>query len=289
MNITFVGSFGAASSAALAFGVAACGGDDSGERRRQRRRRRRRKTADGLLLAAAAGRVAPADRRPWSTASSSRSSRRGGKAGDFTVKYKSLDDSTAQAGTWTPEADSANARKAAQDDSTAVYIGEFNSGALGGLDPDPQRGGRPAGQPGEHGRRPHHRRAGRRAGRAGQVLPERRAHLRPHRPEGHDPGRRAGDAHEGGRLHQGADPRTTRRSTARACRENIENSAKEQGLTIASNEAIDKNAANYRSLASKAKGAGADCMVYSRHHRQQRGADLQGLRGGAAGREALRP
>ncbi|HET8952528.1 MAG TPA: ABC transporter substrate-binding protein, partial [Solirubrobacteraceae bacterium] len=30
-----------------------------------------------------------------------------------------------------------------------------------------------------------------------------------------------------------------------------------------SNEAIDKNAANYRSLAAKAKGAGADCMVYS--------------------------
>ena len=28
-----------------------------------------------------------------------------------------------------------------------------------------------------------------------------------------------------------------------------------------SNEAIDKNAANYRSLAAKAKSAGADCMV----------------------------
>ena len=44
---------------------------------------------------------------------------------------------------------------------------------------------------------------------------------------------------------------------------NIEFSAKEQGLEIVSNEAIDKNAANYRSLASKAKGAGADCMVFS--------------------------
>ena len=28
----------------------------------------------------------------------------GNKAGDFTVKYESLDDSTAQAGSWTPEA-----------------------------------------------------------------------------------------------------------------------------------------------------------------------------------------
>jgi branched-chain amino acid transport system substrate-binding protein len=44
---------------------------------------------------------------------------------------------------------------------------------------------------------------------------------------------------------------------------NIEGSAKEQGLEMVSNEAIDKNAANYRSLASKAQGAGADCMVFS--------------------------
>src|SRR3954451_13829667 len=53
----------------------------------------------------------------------------GGKGGKITVKYVSLDNSTAQAGTWTPEATSANARKAAQDKSTSVYIGEFNSGA----------------------------------------------------------------------------------------------------------------------------------------------------------------
>ena len=53
----------------------------------------------------------------------------GNKAGPHTIKYESLDDSTAQAGNWTPEQESANARKAAQDDSTAVYIGTFNSGA----------------------------------------------------------------------------------------------------------------------------------------------------------------
>jgi len=40
----------------------------------------------------------------------------GNKAGDFTVEYESLDDSTAQAGSWTPEADTANARQAAQDE-----------------------------------------------------------------------------------------------------------------------------------------------------------------------------
>src|SRR5918995_3699690 len=53
----------------------------------------------------------------------------GGKAGNTTIKYTSLDDSTAQAGSWTPEATSANARKVAGDDSAVAYIGEFNSGA----------------------------------------------------------------------------------------------------------------------------------------------------------------
>ena len=53
----------------------------------------------------------------------------GNKAGPHTIKYVPLDDSTAQAGSWTPEAESANALKAAQDESTAVYIGAFNSGA----------------------------------------------------------------------------------------------------------------------------------------------------------------
>src|SRR4051812_12771136 len=53
----------------------------------------------------------------------------GGKAGDFTIKYTPLDDSTAQAGAWTPEQTQANARKAAQDDKLGGYVGEFNSGA----------------------------------------------------------------------------------------------------------------------------------------------------------------
>src|SRR4029453_5441845 len=45
------------------------------------------------------------------------------------IKSESLDDSTAQAGSWTPEQTQANASKAAQNDSTGAYIGEFNSGA----------------------------------------------------------------------------------------------------------------------------------------------------------------
>jgi branched-chain amino acid transport system substrate-binding protein len=56
-------------------------------------------------------------------------SKAGGKAGQFTVNYQSLDDSTAAAGKWDPDQTAADARKAAADPKTVAYIGEFNSGA----------------------------------------------------------------------------------------------------------------------------------------------------------------
>lgn len=54
---------------------------------------------------------------------------RGHEAGGYRIRYVSLDDSTARAGHWTPQAASRNARRAATDRSTIAYIGEFNSGA----------------------------------------------------------------------------------------------------------------------------------------------------------------
>jgi len=53
----------------------------------------------------------------------------GMKAGDVKIKFVPMDDSTAQAGEWTPEAESANAKKAVQDDSAVAYLGTYNSGA----------------------------------------------------------------------------------------------------------------------------------------------------------------
>ncbi len=53
----------------------------------------------------------------------------GGKAGQWTVKYTSLDDSTAAAGKWDPGQTAADARKAAADTKAVYYMGEFNSGA----------------------------------------------------------------------------------------------------------------------------------------------------------------
>jgi branched-chain amino acid transport system substrate-binding protein len=186
----------------------------------------------------------------------------GGKAGDIKVTYKSLDDSTAQAGNWTPEATSANARKAAQDKSTAVYLGEFNSGASAVSIPILNEAGVPQISP---------------ANTAVGLTTD-------------EPGADAGEPDKyyptGQRTYARIVPKDTIQGAALAtlmkqdgCTKvqllndkevygaglarNIEASAKSQGLTVISNEAIDKNAPNYRSLASKAQGAGADCMVFS--------------------------
>ena len=53
----------------------------------------------------------------------------GNEAGGVSINFEPLDDSTAQAGAWTPEAESANAKRAAQDESAVAYLGTFNSGA----------------------------------------------------------------------------------------------------------------------------------------------------------------
>src|SRR4051812_31552672 len=118
---------GGALTAALALGVAACGGGDSGG-------------SSSSGGSGGAKTVTVYSSVPLQGASRTQSEaivngaklaleQAGGKAGDFTVKYTSLDDSTAQAGSWTAEAESANARKASQDKSTVAYLGTLNSGA----------------------------------------------------------------------------------------------------------------------------------------------------------------
>jgi branched-chain amino acid transport system substrate-binding protein len=186
----------------------------------------------------------------------------GGKAGDITVQYESLDDSTAQAGTWTPEATTSNARKAAQDESTAVYIGEFNSGASAVSIPILNEAGVP------------------------QISPANTYVGLTTDAPGSEPGEPDKFYPTGQRTYTRIVPIDTIQAAAlvtlmkedgctkaqltndkevygAGLGKNIELSAQEQGLEIVSNDAIDKNAPNYRSLASKAKGAGVDCFVYS--------------------------
>ena len=184
------------------------------------------------------------------------------KAGSISVKYVSLDDSTAQAGTWTPEATSANARKAAQDDTTAVYLGEFNSGATAVSLPILNEAGVP------------------------QVSPANTAVGLTTNEPGADKGEPEKYYPAGTRTYSRIVPKDTIQGAAlvtlmkdEGCTKvqltndkevygaglgrNVEITAKEQGLEIISNDAIDKNAANYRSLAQKAKSAGADCFLFT--------------------------
>jgi branched-chain amino acid transport system substrate-binding protein len=186
----------------------------------------------------------------------------GGKAGDVTVTYTPLDDATAQAANWTPEQTSANARKAAQDESTALYLGEFNSGATAVSLPILNEAG------------------------IAQISPSNTAVGLTSDEPGANPGEPDKYYPTGQRTFARIVPKDTIQGAALATlmkedgctsvqllndkevygaglARNIESSAKAQGLTITSNESTDKNAANYRSLAQKAKGAGADCMVFS--------------------------
>ena len=186
----------------------------------------------------------------------------GGKAGPHTINYESLDDSTAQAGNWTPEQESANARKAAQDDSTAVYIGTFNSGAAAVSIPILNEAGVPMVSPAN----------------TAVGLTTDKPGAAPGEPDKYYPA--------GTRNYTRIVPMYTIQGAALAtvmkedgCTKvqlandkevygaglanNIDLAAKAQGLEILSNEGIDKNAANYRSLAQKAKSGGANCFVYA--------------------------
>ena len=117
--------------AALSFGVAACGSrQDSGSSSRDSRAR----ATGSTTLTIYSSLPLQGDSRPQSESvvngeKLALRGGQGGKVGKFTIKYVSLDDSTAAAGKWDPGATSADARKAAQDKSTIAYLGEFNSGA----------------------------------------------------------------------------------------------------------------------------------------------------------------
>jgi branched-chain amino acid transport system substrate-binding protein len=186
----------------------------------------------------------------------------GGRAGDFQVNYEALDDSTAQAGQWTPEATSANARRVAQDEQAAAYIGEFNSGASAISLPILNEAGVPQISPANTA--------------VGLTTDE--AGAEPGEPEKYYP--------TGQRHYVRIVPKDTIQGAALATimredgctsvamtndREvygaglarNIQAAAEQQGLEILFNEGITPEAANYRSLASRAESEGADCFVFA--------------------------
>jgi branched-chain amino acid transport system substrate-binding protein len=185
-----------------------------------------------------------------------------GKAGQTSVKYTSLDDSTAQAGTWTPEATQANAQKVAGDDSAIAYIGEFNSGAsvisipilnevpIAQISPANTAVGLTSDEPGAD------------KGEPDKYYPTGERHYMRIVPKD---------------TIQGAALATIMKKDGCASvyilndkevyggglAKNIQSSAEAQGLEVAANEGIDPKAPNFRSQASTIKTSGADCFVFS--------------------------
>jgi branched-chain amino acid transport system substrate-binding protein len=185
-----------------------------------------------------------------------------GRAGDFTIKYTSLDDSTAQAGTWTPEQASANARRVAQDDSAIAYIGEFNSGAsaisipilnevpIAQVSPANTAVGLTSDEPGAD------------EGEPEKYYPTGNRHYMRIVPK---------DTIQGAALAslmkdegcQNAYILNDKEVYGAGLARNIEMSAQEVGLEILANEGIDPKAPNFRSQAAAMKSEGADCFVFS--------------------------
>jgi branched-chain amino acid transport system substrate-binding protein len=184
------------------------------------------------------------------------------KAGQYTIKYQSLDDSVAQTGKWDPGQTSSDARKAAQDKSTILYIGEFNSGASAISIPILNRAG------------------------IGQISPANTAVGLTSNAAGATPGEPQKYYPTGKRTYVRVVPKDTVQGAAVAtvmksdgCTKpyilndkevygqglatNATDSLKTQGIPPLGNDGWDAKAANYRSVASKINGKGADCVFLS--------------------------
>jgi branched-chain amino acid transport system substrate-binding protein len=185
-----------------------------------------------------------------------------GRAGKFKIKYVSLDNSTAQAGSWTPEATSANARKAALDPDTAAYLGEFNSGAAVVSIPILNSAGVPMISPANTAVGLTTKDPGATPGEPGKYYPTgKRNYVRVVARDSIKGPAMVSVMKEDGctKVQLINDKEVYGAGLAQA----IVIAAKRQGLDIISNAGIDKNAANYRSLAQRAGAAGADCMAFS--------------------------
>ena len=184
------------------------------------------------------------------------------KAGDINVKYESLDDSTAQAGNWDPDATSENARKVAQDDKAVAYIGEFNSGASAISMPILNEAGIPQVSPANTAVGLTTDEPGADKGEPDKYYPAGTRHYARIVPKDTIQGAAlATTMKEDGctNVALANDKEVYGAGLAR----NIEGSLKEQGVKLAFNEGIDPKASNFRSLAGRAKSAGADCFVFS--------------------------
>jgi branched-chain amino acid transport system substrate-binding protein len=184
----------------------------------------------------------------------------GGKVGKIKLNYVSLDDSTAQNPGTADEGQTAqNARKAVRDQSTILYLGEFNSGGtkvslpilnkagIPQISPSNTYGGLTTDEPGaEPGEPDKYYPTGKRT--YARVVPR--------------------DKIQGAALvsvmkDDGCktvtlwDDKTT---YGAGLARNVEQAAKTAGLTIENRQGTDRNSPNYRSIASQIK---SDCFLWA--------------------------
>ncbi|WP_051223764.1 branched-chain amino acid ABC transporter substrate-binding protein [Conexibacter woesei] len=248
--------------AALSFGVAACGSDnnDSGGSTGSSTSA----SSGGSNITIYSSLPLQGDSRPQSVSVNNGEQMAldsaGGKAGNFRVTFKKLDDATASAGKWDPGATSGDARKAAQDKSTIAYLGEFNSGATAISLPILNEAG------------------------ILQVSPSNTA-VGLTRSEGADKGEPDKYYPSGKRTYGRVVPADHIQAAAqvtyqkdqgctkvyilndkevygKGLADQVAPRARAAGLTVLGNQGIDPKAANYRALAGTIKGTGADCVFF---------------------------
>jgi branched-chain amino acid transport system substrate-binding protein len=184
----------------------------------------------------------------------------GGKVGKYTIKYVSLDDSTAQnPGTADEAQTGSNARKAVTDKGTIFYLGEFNSGGTKVSLPILNKANIPQISPSNTYVGLTTDKPGSEAGEPQKYYPaQKRTYARVVPADDIQAAALVTVMKEDGckSVHIFNDKTTYGAGLAR----NIELAADAQGLKLEGDDGTDRNAPNYRSLAAKVK---ADCFVGS--------------------------
>jgi branched-chain amino acid transport system substrate-binding protein len=184
------------------------------------------------------------------------------KAGKFTVKYQSLDDSTAAAGNWDPGQTATDARKAAQDSKAVYYIGEFNSGASAISIPILNQAGIPQVSPANTYPGLTVSGPGTEAGEPDKYYPTgKRTYLRIVPQDRIQAAALLTTMKDAGcqKVAVANDGETYGSGLARL----MVLQSKQAGVNIVGNTKIDKSAPNFRAYAASIKGKGTDCFIFS--------------------------